>query len=264
MCVTEFTSRLSLLADPYRNQSKGLKVKLNMKNNILFGLSVLMTGSLLAAESTPKDAVAAAAKKLGENTNYAWKTVVVVPEDAQFKPGPTEGKTEKDGFTCFAMNFFDNKMQVMVKGDQRAVTDQDGNWKSVAELDKEDGPGRFLGMIARNLKLPAKEAAEIASFAKDLKQEGDVYSSELTEEGAKSLQTFGSRGGDAGPSVSNAKGSAKFWLKEGALIKYEFKLKGTIKFGDNEFPNERTTTVEIKDVGTTKLEVPEAAKKKLI
>lgn len=235
-----------------------------MKNNILFGLSVLMTASLLAAESTPKDAIAAAAKKLGETTNYAWITVVVVPDDAPFKPGPTEGKTEKDGFTCFAMSFFDNKMQVMVKGDQRAVTDQDGNWKSLAELDKEDGPARFLGLVARNLKVPAKEAAEIASFAKDLKQEGDLYSSELTEEGAKTLQTFGSRGGDAGPSVSNAKGSVKFWLKEGTLVKYEFKLKGTIKWGDNEFPNERTTTVEIKDVGTTKLEVPEAAKKKLM
>ena len=39
-----------------------------------FGLSVLATlvaSSLLAAESTPKDAVISAAKKLGETANYA-------------------------------------------------------------------------------------------------------------------------------------------------------------------------------------------------
>jgi hypothetical protein len=234
-----------------------------MKKNILFGLSAFVAGSLLAAESTPQDAITTAAKKLGQTANYAWKAVVVVPEDAPFKPGPTEGKTEKDGFTCFTMNMFDNKIQVLAKGDARAVTDQEGNWQSLADIDKQEGPGRFMGMIARNLKTPSKEATDLAGFAKDLKREGDLYSSDLTEEGAKTLQTFRPRGGDGGPSVTDAKGSVKFWLKEGALFKYEFKLKGLIKFGDNEFPNERTTTVEIKDVGTTKLEVPAEAKKKL-
>jgi phosphate-selective porin len=52
-------------------------------------------------------------------------------------------------------------------------------------------------------------------------------------------------------------------VKDGALAKYEFKLKGKIKFGDNEFPNDRTTTVEIKDLNNTKVEVPEAVRKKL-
>ncbi len=234
-----------------------------MKTNILAGLSVLIAGSLLAAEATPKDAVLAAAKKLGESQNYAWKTVVVVPEDAPFKPGPTEGKTEKDGSTLFSMTFFENKFQVAVKGDQRALTDQEGNWKSVVEAEKEEGPGRFGALIARNLKTPAKEAADLAGYAKELKQEGDVYSSDLTEAGAKAMQTFRPAGSDGGPSVSDAKGSVKFWVKGGALTKYEFKLKGLIKFGDNEFPNDRTTTVEIKDVGATKAEIPEAAKKKL-
>jgi hypothetical protein len=234
-----------------------------MKSNLLAGLSLLITASVFAAESTPKDAVLAAAKKLGENTNYTWKAVVVVPDDAPFKPGPTDGKAERDGFTSFSMTFFENKFQVIAKGDVRAFIDQEGNWKSLAEADKEEGPGRFAGMIARNLKAPAKEAAELAGYAKELKLDGGVYASDLTEAGAKALQTWRTSGGDGGPSVSDAKGSAKFWLKDGALIKYEFKLKGLIKFGDNEFPNDRTTTVEIKDVGTTKMDVPEGAKKKL-
>jgi hypothetical protein len=98
--------------------------------------------------------------------------------------------------------------------------------------------------------------------AKELKKEGGVISADLTEEGAKNMQTFRGSDGES-PSVSDAKGSVKFWLKDGALAKYEFKLKGKIKFGDNEFPNDRTTTVEIKDVNSTKVELPEAVKKKL-
>ena len=120
-----------------------------------------------------------------------------------------------------------------------------------------------MGVLLRVLKRPADEAAELASFAKDLKKDGDAYVSDLTEEGAKALQTFKMPGGDS-MSVNEAKGSAKFWVKDGMLTKYEFKLKGKMKFGDNEFPNDRSTTVEIKDVNNTKVEVPEAAKKKLV
>jgi hypothetical protein len=70
------------------------------------------------------------------------------------------------------------------------------------------------------------------------------------------------RAGD-GPAASNAKGSVKFWLKDGGLLKYEFKVKGTVKFGDNDVDVDRATTVEIKDIGTTKVSVPDEAKKKL-
>jgi len=151
-----------------------------------------------------------------------------------------------------------------VKGKKGAATNQEGTWKSLDELDKEEGPGRFLAVIVSNIKTPAAEAAQLASFAKDLKQQGEVYSSDLTEEGAKSLQTLKPRTGDEAPTVSDAKGSVKFWLsKDGALTKYEFKLKGTVHFGGNDFPNERTTTVEIKDIGSTKIEIPPAAQKKL-
>ncbi len=185
-----------------------------------------------------------------------------MPEDSRFKPGPTEGKTEKDGVTYLTMSFGDNTTRAFLKGDKGAVTNPDGGWQTLADLDNAEGPGRFLGMMLRNLRTPAVQAAEIAGFAKDLKKDGDTYASELTEEGAKTLLRF-RRGGD-GPTVSNAKGSVKFWLKEGALEKYEFKVKGLINFGGNEVDVDRATTVEIKEVGTTKVEVPEDAKKKLL
>ena len=74
---------------------------------------------------------------------------------------------------------------------------------------------------------------------------------------------FGGRRAGKAPEPKNAKGSVKFWIKDGALTKYELKLSGTVNFNGDDRDIERTTTVEIKDVGATKFEVPDDARKKL-
>src|SRR5437870_13408033 len=114
-----------------------------MKKQILvLGLAGL-AGSLLAAETSAKEEVINAAKKLGEQPNYSWKTTVVVPESAQFKPGPIEGKTEKDGFTYLKMSIGENQAEGVIQGDKTAVTNQDGEWQSASELENSEGRGRF-------------------------------------------------------------------------------------------------------------------------
>ena len=55
----------------------------------------------------------------------------------------------------------------------------------------------------------------------------------------------------------------KFWVKDGVLSKYEYTVKGTVSFNGNDREVDRTTTIEIKDVGSTKVTVPEEAKKKM-
>jgi hypothetical protein len=239
-----------------------------MKRSILYGAVALMAGSLLAADS---DSVKAAAKKLAAESNYSWKTVIVVPEGGggnRFRPGPTEGKTEKDGYTFLSMTRGDNKIEAVIKGDKGAAKMED-DWQSLSELagDGQPGPGTFMARRLRSYKTPAAEAEDLAGKTQGLKKDGDVYSGDLTEEGAKSILSFGGGraggGGQAPPEPKNAKGSVKFWLKDGQLAKYEHKVSGTISFGGEDRDMERTTTVEIKDVGKTKVEVPEEAKKKL-
>ena len=233
-----------------------------MKSNLLFSATFLLAGSLSAAD--PKNEVAAAAKKLGDQPNYSWKTTVVVPEESRFRPGPTEGKTEKDGFTHLKMSFGENTSEAVLKGNKGAVANREGGWQSLAELENNEGAGRFLGRILQNFKAPAAQAAELVAGTKELKKEGDAYSGELTEESAKTLLSFrGRASGSDGPAISQAKGSVKFWLKDGALSKFETKVTGKVTFDGNEREIDRTTTVEIKDLGTTKVEVPEAAKQKL-
>jgi len=232
-----------------------------MKRILLFTSAVtFLTLALGAADSTSKDDITGAAKKLAEKDNYSWRTTVVVPENSPFKPGPIEGKAAKDGIALLNMTFGDNETKAVLKGDKAAAKGPDGDWQSLEDLANAEGPRRFLGLMLRNFKAPAAQAAELAIFAKELKKDGDAYSGELTEEGARTLLTF-RRGGNA--TVTNPKGSIKFWLKDGELTKYEFNVKGTLNFNGNDFDQDRTTTVVIKDVDTTKLTVPEEAKKKL-
>src|SRR5947207_15400357 len=116
-----------------------------MKTHVLLSAVTLLAGSLIAADSSPKDDVLAAAKKLGGQANYSWKTTVVVPESAQFKPGPSEGQTEKDGFTHLTLSFGENTTEAIIKGDKAAVSNHEGGWQSAADLDNADGPGHYLG-----------------------------------------------------------------------------------------------------------------------
>ncbi|HRY50813.1 MAG TPA: hypothetical protein P5186_22415 [Candidatus Paceibacterota bacterium] len=236
-----------------------------MKSISLFAAAMLsLVPGVRAADGSPKEQIQTATKALAEKANYSWRMTTVVPEDSPFKPGPWDGKAEKDGFTQVSMSFGDNTSQFVLKGDKGAVSGPDGGWQSLSELEGSEGPGRFFGIIIRNFKAPAAQAGQLLSFAKEIKKDNDAFAADLTEEGAKTLLTWRPSGGDEGPKVSNAQGSVKFWLKEGALVKYEFKLKGTVSFNNNEFENDRITTVELKDVGATKLTVPDEAKKKLL
>lgn len=234
-----------------------------MKKQFLCFTTMTLATALFAADA--KDEIAAAAKKLGEKANYSWRTTVVVPEGTQFRSGPTDGKTEKDGFMHVKWTFGENTTDVVKKGDKAAFTNRDGDWQTLAEVENQEGQARFRAGMVRNLRTPAEQAGEIAAGAKELKKDGDAIAGDLTEEAAKNLMRFrrGGGGGGEGPAISGAKGSAKFWVKDGVLTKYEFKVSGKMDFNGNEIDLDRTTTTEIKDVGTTKVEVPEAAKKKL-
>ena len=234
-----------------------------MKKSILFGTMALLAGSLLAANAAPKDEVTAAAKKLADKDNYSWKQTTENAGGGGFGGGALEGKTEKDGYLWLSMTMRDNTVEAVKKGDKGAIKTADG-WQSISEATSGDqGPAMFIARRVQSFKTPAALAEEMVGKVKELKQDGDVYSGELTEDGAKSQLTFGGRGGGNGPEVSGAKGSVKFWVKDGVLSKYEVKVQGHISFNGNDRDVDRTSTVEIKDIGSTKIQVPDDAKKKL-
>jgi hypothetical protein len=234
-----------------------------MQKIAVLSAMIAFSGALTAAEIAPKDEVLSAAKKLGDQASYSWRTTVDVPEGTRFRPGPVEGKTEKNGFTWLSMTFGNTTMQAAMKGDKAALQTDEG-WQALSEMESSEGPGRFRAMMLRNIKLPAAQAADLIAAARTLKKDGDVYSGALTEEGVKALLTSGFRGrGADGPAIQDPAGSVKFWTRDGVLSKYVFDVKGTMTFNNNDVRMDRTTTVELRDIDSTKVEIPAEAKKKL-
>lgn len=242
-----------------------------MLRRILVGAVGILASSAMVAYAGPKEEVQEAAKKLADAESYSWHTEIEA--GGNFRPGPTEGKMQKDGLMMMSMSFGDNETEVYKKGDKVAVKGQDG-WKSLEELnqggDGQPGPGRFIGRMIQGFESPAKMAGDLAGKVKELKMDDGVYSGDLTEEGAKELLAFrrgGRRGGNGGngngPEISNAKGNAKFWVKDGVLTKVVYQVEGTMSFNGNDRDVDRTTTTEFKDVGSTKIEVPAEAQEKM-
>jgi len=232
-----------------------------MKTHLIFATLSLIATSLLAED--PKDAVTSAAKKLADKDNYSWKQTTENAGGGGFGGGKLEGKTEKSGYTWLSMSMRDNTVQAVKKGEKGALKGEEG-WKSLSEaLSGDPGPATFIARRVQNFKTPAAQVEDLAGKVKDLKQDGDAFSGDLTEDGAKSQLMFGGRAGGNGPEISGAQGSVKVWAKDGVLAKYEVKVKGKVSFNGNDRDVDRTTTVEIKDIGSTKVEVPDGAKKKL-
>jgi hypothetical protein len=194
--------------------------------------------------------------------------MVEVGNNSRFKPGPTDGKTEKDGYTTLSMSFNDATSEAVIKGTNAAIKTPDNGWQSAAEALQDNGggfnPATFIARTAQNYKAPAAEAANLAAQAQDLATGTNGISGTLTDDGAKALLTFRRGGnGGGGPTVNNPKGSVTFWLADGKLVKYQTHVTGTVSFNGNDRDVDRTTTTEIKDVNTTKIDVSEEAKKKL-
>ena len=242
-----------------------------MKKNMVWGTVLLLAGSVLAADSDPKADVKTAAKKLASAGGYSWKTTIETPQGGRggrFRPGPTEGQTAKDGTIHLSMTRGENTVEAYLKGDKGALKTEEG-WKSLSEAaESNDGgqpnPAMFMARMLRNYKAPAAEAEDLAGKAKELKSEDGAYSGDLTEEAVKQLLARGPRRpGAEPPEVTDAKGSVKFWVKDGVLSKYEYQVQGKMTFNGNDVEINRTTTVAIKEVGSTKVEVPDGAKTKL-
>jgi hypothetical protein len=216
--------------------------------------------SLTAAQADPKSELKEATKKLADQSGYSWTwTPKTEGSESARRQGPVEGKTEKDGFTLLKGSFGENSYEAVFKGSKIAVN-YTGDWVVVDEEDEE------TGRIARRLKAlknPVEEAEDLLNKAKELKKESEgLYVGDLTADGAKEL--FG-RLGRRAAEAPEAKGSVKFWVKDGLLAKYECHVEGKITVGEDkrEVEIKRTTTVEVKDAGSTKVPLSDEVKKKV-
>jgi hypothetical protein len=181
-----------------------------------------------------------------------------------FGGGATEGKIGKDGTAVVTFPGRDSTSQAVFKGEKSAIETQDG-WRSRAELESDDqGPGRFLVFRLTGFTAPAAQIGELLKATESVAMADGAYAGKMSAAGAKEMLSFrGFRRGGDGPDISNPSGSVKFWIKDGAVSKYQYSVKGTMSFNGNDRDIDRTTTVEISNVGSTTVEVPAGAKGKI-
>ncbi len=231
--------------------------------------------SARAADTT--ETVVGAIKALKEKGSYSWSTSSEMA-GGQFPGSTATGKTDKDGYILTTRQGQNGEIQSASKGNKR-VTKMDDGWKTPEEMAQGGGGGRGGfgggGFFGGSGAAPADEAEGLLKDIKELKAgAGGVFTAELSEQGAKDRAGFGrggrgGRGGGGGggnftpPEPKDAKGSVKFWVKDGVLAKYELVTSAKMTFQGQEMDMGRTTTTEISAVGSTKVDVPEEAKKKL-
>ena len=236
-----------------------------MKRSLLAPLA--FSALVVVALADAKEDVKAAAKKVTDAPAYTWTTTTEI-EGAQWTPATITGKALKGGPAVITSERDGQVTTAVVHGEKGAVKTDDG-WKTAEELRNAGGGGGGGGRGGRGAMLlrtrpPADEAARIADKAKELKAADGVVSGDLTEEGAKELATQGrARAGGQAIEARNAKGSVKYWIKDGQLSKMQLKVAATMTVNGEDRDMARTTTYEIKDVGSTTVAVPDDAKKAL-
>ncbi len=196
----------------------------------------------------------------------------------------------------------DNQVETVFKGDEKLVIQTPNGWKTPEELaaaarsgnsgQRSGGMGGMGGRrgggrrggfpgsggpggrdsttppVFSNLQLtlsrPAGEIGIIVASHTDLTVDGDTVSGTLTETGAKLLLVHP---GQKEITPLSASGTFRLWIKDDVLVKYEVKLGGVLAVMTNgtrrEVEVHQTATTELKNVGTTTLDVPDEAKKKL-
>jgi hypothetical protein len=211
-----------------------------------------------AAEPDLLQAIKAAAQALADQKSYTWvSTGRSEGNGVSWDQSPTVGQIEKGGYGFFKLEIFGYAVKVAAKGEKR-VQNIEGSWLSPEEL---TGDRAWIGRGLKAWVPPTAEAASLAGGATQLSKQPDgSLAGPLSEEAVKALVA-----GSRKTPTRGIKGSVKFWLKDGVLTKYEFNCRCLDFTGidGNLYEYNRTTTVEIKDVGTTKVAVPEEAKKKL-
>lgn len=233
-----------------------------MKQIIILGIIGLAAHALSAADS--KEKVTNASKQLGDKANYSWTTTMKEADGSPGRLGTIEGKAEKGGVTFLSFSVGAVPVEVCMKGEKGAAKALEG-WQTFDDIAQTGGTPAAVVRFLRSYQAPVAESGGLAGKVTDLKETEGAFSGELKEDAAKELLLFGTRRreGQEPPKTTDAKGSVKFWIKDGALTKYEINVQGKVTAGERESDINRTTTVEIKDAGTTKLDVPAEAKEKM-
>jgi hypothetical protein len=235
-----------------------------MNKALIIASIALLARALSAAESSPQAQIASATKQLAEKPNYSWTTTMKEGDGSPSRIPSIDGKVNKDGLTYLSFEIGGIPIEVYMNGQKGAAKALEG-WQTFDEVAQSSSTAAAVVRFLRSYKAPAAEAAALGGTLKNVKETEGAISGELPEDATKERLLFGARRreGQEPPKIENPKGSVKLWLTNGIPAKFETHIQGKVTAGEREMDVDRITTVEFKDAGTTKLELPAEAKEKL-
>jgi hypothetical protein len=234
---------------------------------------VAALATLSSAQSSPKDEkdpLKAAIHRLGELGSYAWSVSVTHSGETEerYAWGPCDGKTEKGGVTWIRSRETP-PIEILQKGGKMAVRLEDG-WAAEQDLGGQAKSRRHANLsLVRSLKgapHPAAQAQELLKVVKDLGPADGHWKGILGPEAAKEQLHKSLRTSGRSAKISDASGWVAFWIQDGILVRYEAHVQGSVSFdpaGSSSWAANETRTVELSGLGTTKVEVPDEARKAL-
>lgn len=235
-----------------------------------FGILLSLMVSVVAAATSPTQAIAAA-MKLSEVASYSW-TARIFDNAGSYE---IAGKTAKGGLTVVVMPIpsqlasklsdrASDRLLAVFHGSRTCVLKTNEGWAKPPALQEPLLGGRFDGDNYSNLQLslchPHEELGIIVASHVEMKPDGDAISGTLTEAGAAMLLVH-----DGRPDVTavGAAGTFKLWVKEGVVVRYDVELVGTLtalgRGGRNTVEVRQKMSVRLSDIGITKVVVPAEA-----
>ncbi|HTF57591.1 MAG TPA: hypothetical protein VK661_10190 [Planctomycetota bacterium] len=224
----------------------------------------------------PKEEIFAAARKLAEQDTYAWSLEIDRRDVAKVSPGASQpilpmivsiaGRSAKSGFVILKQTRMANVQAVsaILKGTRAVLETMDG-WKLSGDLDPEkDVNARFFAGVLPYYPAPTEEVKTLLEGVRELKEGPDGGRvGELSEAAARTQveRTLKGGGRKDPPEIKEPRGTVRFWIQDGLILKYDIATQAKVTVNDVEIVLKRTLTVKVKDVNTTPVPVPEEASK---
>jgi hypothetical protein len=107
---------------------------------------------------------------------------------------------------------------------------------------------------------PHEELAIIVSSYRDLEVAADVATGRLSDVGAALLLV---RDEASDVTLLDAAGSFKLWLRDGRVARYQLRLEGVVLVGRKKMPARLSSDTVLRNVGSTRVVVPDEVRLKL-
>jgi len=241
------------------------------------GMSALIALTVLSgwAGPVPRDAredVQRALEKLEASGNFSWVSTTSEETDGDLPQFSAEmqGRSVKGGWSQISKSSSKKGSEAFLKDDRIAVMTADG-WK-VVDAKVEPPAGGKLDKAVKQAqqfvlsRAPVTEAKGLLNRLEDMKSHGGgTYSGRVAALDVPIYLERAKAAGKGAPSMEEPRIRVNFRVRDGVLAAYELVVTGRHVKKKSGQAQEIvfSAAVDILDVGTTTLEIPEEARKVL-